>query len=160
MSGFRINEVTIQGFKGFTTAKTIKLDGKHMFILGPNGRGKSSIIEAIRWCLFGQLWRPNEIVANQLYSSDCIVTMQLESNAKQWILRRRLSTGSTGGSDAALKDLSGAEHSIKEVLPQLTTVPAGENLHIICTSQNPRYRTTENLKPFERTIFLSYSYLV
>ncbi|MEM4406354.1 MAG: AAA family ATPase [Candidatus Methanomethylicaceae archaeon] len=155
MAGFRIHEVSIQGFKGFTSKKTIIPEGKHLFILGPNGRGKSSIIEAVRWCLFGQLWRQNEIVANQITPLDCVVTMVLERDGEQWTLRRRLLTGTSGGSDVELRDSNGAVKNISEVFPQLGTVPTGEGLHIICSAQNPRHRISENLNPFERTI-LSY----
>ena len=50
---YRIARVTIEGFRGFTRPQTIPIDGQNIFVYGENGRGKSSIIEAIRWCLFG-----------------------------------------------------------------------------------------------------------
>ena len=152
MPGFSILSITIQGFKGFSIEKSIQLDGKHLFILGPNGMGKSSIIEAIRWCLFGQLWRPNEIVSNRLIPSDCIVNLRLNRDGSDWNLRRKLSLGSTGGSDAVLKDSNGKVHKITDVLPQLDSVESGESMHIICTSQDPRHRISSDLKAFERTI--------
>lgn len=152
MSGFSINGVTIQGFKGFSEEKSIQLDGKHLFILGPNGKGKSSMIEAIRWCLFGQLWRPNETVSNRLFPSECIVTLELNRDGSIWNLRRRLSQGITGGSDAILKDDNGVEHKSSDILPQLSSVKTGESMHIICSSQNPRHRLIDDLEAFERTI--------
>ena len=47
--GFSVESIAIEGFKGFTTRKEIKFDGRHAFLLGKNGNGKSSIIEAVRW---------------------------------------------------------------------------------------------------------------
>ena len=47
---FRIDSITIEGFKGFANRQTVSVNGKNLFIFGPNGFGKSSIIEAIRWC--------------------------------------------------------------------------------------------------------------
>ena len=63
--GFRVGRITIEGFKGFTTKKEVDLQNRHVFLLGSNGNGKSSVIEAIRWGLFGSTNRPNDIVANR-----------------------------------------------------------------------------------------------
>ena len=49
---FRIHNVTIEGFKAFTTPQTFEFEGRNIFLFGPNGFGKTSIVEAIRWCLF------------------------------------------------------------------------------------------------------------
>ena len=75
--GFIVHGVEIEGFKGFTSPKAIDFKGRHVFLLGQNGNGKSSILEAIRWGLFGSAYRPNEVVKNQHYSRDCRVTVKL-----------------------------------------------------------------------------------
>ena len=95
--GFRVQTIAIEGFKGFTTRQTIKFDGHHVFLLGKNGNGKSSIIEAVRWGLFGSAGRPNEVVANQDYSGYCRVEITLVRDGKVWNLRRTLNRGTTGG---------------------------------------------------------------
>ena len=46
-SKYRIESLEIEGFKAFTNKCEIKLDSKPTFIFGENGKGKSSIIEAI-----------------------------------------------------------------------------------------------------------------
>lgn len=51
---YRLNTVTVEGFGGFTEPQQVKISQKHTFVFGPNGHGKSSVLEAIRWCLFGQ----------------------------------------------------------------------------------------------------------
>ena len=83
---FRINSIAIEGFKGFTNRQAIQISGKHLFIFGPNGYGKSSITEAIRWCLFGLTGRPDEIVRNQFYApADCFVELELvDQNGDSW----------------------------------------------------------------------------
>jgi chromosome segregation ATPase len=93
--GFKLQQAKIEGFKGFTGGKTVPINGKHMFILGPNNYGKSSIVEAIRWGLFGSTRRPGEVVANQSYSGDCRVELQMEQAAQEWTLKRRLVTGTS-----------------------------------------------------------------
>ena len=90
VKGFRVQTVAIEGFKGFTTRKKIDLKGCHVFLLGQNGNGKSSIIEAIRWGLFGSTGRQNEIVANRDYPGRCRVDITLIREGKQLNLRRTL----------------------------------------------------------------------
>ncbi len=153
-SGFRIQKVTIEGFKGFTTRQEIDLDGCHAFLLGQNGNGKSSIVEAIRWGLFGSTRRPNEIVANRGYNRPCRVVVTLIRGEERWNLRRTLNRGTTGGSDAVLTDENGQERSIPEIMPQLDSTEVGEGMHIIFAPQStPLRRQPEDLNPFERTVF-------
>ena len=152
--GFRVQTLTIEGFKGFTTPKVIDLKGRHAFLLGQNGNGKSSIVEAIRWGLFGSTGRPNEIVANRGYATRCRVEVTLIRDGRRWNLRRTLIRGVSGGSDAELTDEHGQEHPIREILPQLDSLDAGEGTHIIFAPQSvPLRRQPEDLTPFERTVF-------
>jgi len=152
--GFRIQNVRIEGFRGFTARREIDLDGSHAFLLGQNGSGKSSVIEAIRWGLFGSMNRPNDIVANRGYSDRCRVELVLMSEGKQWNLRRTLLRGVTGGSDPVLTDEKGEVHNIREIMPQLDSVESGEGTHIIFSSQAiPVGRQPADLSSFERTVF-------
>ncbi len=152
--GFLVQSVGIEGFKGFTTRKEIDFNGRHVFLLGQNGNGKSSIIEAVRWGLFGSARRQNEVVANRGYNGRCRVDITLISEGAKWYLRRTLNRGTTGGSDAVLTDEHGQEHSIREILPQLDSVDAGEGMHIIFAPQaTPLRRQPEDLSAFERTVF-------
>ena len=154
VEGFRIKAVTVEGFKGFMKPKEIDLDGDHVFLLGKNGNGKSSIIEAIRWGLFGSARRPNEIVANWDYTGRCRVEIKLLKEGKLWNLRRTLIRGASGGSDPVLTDEKGKVHPVGEIMPQLDSVYAGEGMHIIFAAQSsPLRRQPEDLTSFERTVF-------
>ena len=153
-SGFSVQGVEIEGFKGFTSPESIDFRGRHIFLLGQNGNGKSSIVEAVRWGLFGSAFRPNEVVKNQHYSGDCRVTVKLMRNGETWTLRRRLNLGTGSSSDPILTDQQGTRHNIRQVMPQLDTVNAGEGTHIIFAPQSaPLRRQPEDLDPFERTVF-------
>ena len=150
-SGFRVQKVAIEGFKGFTTRQEIALDGCHAFLLGQNNKGKSSIVEALRWGLFGS--RANESVANRNYSDDCYVEITFMIEGREWHLRRILIKGSRE-SNPKLTDDQGKEHNIREVIPQLDSTDAGEGTHIIfAPPPTPRSRQPEDLSPFERTIY-------
>ena len=47
----RINRIRINGFKSFVDPTTLKLPGNLTGIVGPNGCGKSNIIDALTWVL-------------------------------------------------------------------------------------------------------------
>ena len=100
VDGFRIQTVAIEGFKGFTKRQDIDFQGLHAFLLGKNHHGKSSILEAARWGLFGSTRRPGENVANRDYSGQCRVEITLQRDGKQLNLRRTMLRGVTGGTDA------------------------------------------------------------
>ena len=46
-----ISEITIQGFKSFAKKEKIKFGKGITVIVGPNGCGKTNIVDAIRWVL-------------------------------------------------------------------------------------------------------------
>ena len=151
--GFRVKSVALEGFKGFTTRQEIDIKSRHVFLLGRNGNGKTSIVEAIRWGLFGSLNRQREVVANSDYKGRCRIEIILTCDGEQWNLRRTLIRGVSGGSDAVLTDESGDEHPIGKIMPQLDSVDAGEGAHIIFASQSePLRRRPTDISAFERTI--------
>ena len=153
-SGFSIQSIEIEGFKGFAEPSQIRFAGRHVFLLGPNGNGKSSIVEAIRWGLLGSTFRPNEIVDNLHYPGTCRVVIELVRGEDRYKLRRTLNPGAGSTSVPVLTDQYGKDVLLRSVLPQLTSVDAGEGTHIIFAPQSaPLTKQPEDIKPFERTIF-------
>src|SRR6266853_600997 len=53
MSEFMLSKIEISGFRGFTTQQEIAFGKPLILLYGDNRKGKSSIINAIEWCLFG-----------------------------------------------------------------------------------------------------------
>jgi len=47
----RLSKIKLSGFKSFVDPTTLSFPGNLMGIVGPNGCGKSNIIDAIRWVL-------------------------------------------------------------------------------------------------------------
>ncbi|MCG8424868.1 MAG: chromosome segregation protein SMC [Proteobacteria bacterium] len=47
----RIKRIEIIGFKSFCDRSTIHIDSPITSVVGPNGCGKSNIVDAIRWCM-------------------------------------------------------------------------------------------------------------
>ena len=60
MSEFILTKIEICGFRGFTTRQEIAFGKPLILLYGENRNGKSSIINAIEWCLFGP-----EVAANK-----------------------------------------------------------------------------------------------
>ena len=139
---FRIDSVSIEGFKAFTTPQKFDFEGRNVFLFGPNGCGKTSIVEAIRWCLFGLASRQGDIVKNQFYSGNCIVQMALHAPDGIWTMQRRL-RASGGESDLTIRDPSGVERNLEEVFPQLSRIGPREGTHVIYAAQQPSNRRPE-----------------
>ena len=47
----RLTEIKLAGFKSFVDPATIATPGQLVGIVGPNGCGKSNVIDAVRWVL-------------------------------------------------------------------------------------------------------------
>jgi len=50
---FTLKKIGIQGFRGFTKLQEISFGAPLTLIHGRNRQGKSSVVNAIEWCLFG-----------------------------------------------------------------------------------------------------------
>src|SRR5438309_9513790 len=46
-----IRQLEISGFKSFVDRTVVHFDHDVLAIVGPNGCGKSNIVDAIRWCM-------------------------------------------------------------------------------------------------------------
>ncbi len=47
----QLKSIKLSGFKSFVDPTTIQIGGKLVGVVGPNGCGKSNIIDAVRWVL-------------------------------------------------------------------------------------------------------------
>ena len=47
----RLNSIKLSGFKSFADATVFQLPGQRVGVVGPNGCGKSNIMDAVRWVL-------------------------------------------------------------------------------------------------------------
>ena len=148
--GFRIARVSIEGFMGFTKAREIEMRNRHVFLIGSNAKGKTSIIEAIRWGLRGG--RANEPVKNRGYGGDCRVEIDFARDGKEWCLSRTLNPGA-GGSQSTLSDENGKPHNLQDVLPGADTVKSGEGTHVFFSAPQALRRKPGDLTDFEKPIF-------
>lgn len=153
-STFRIKSVSIEGFKAFTKLQTFDFGGRHIFLFGPNGFGKTSIVEAIRWCLFGLASRQGQSVKNAFYEGPCIVQLTLGAADGQWTIYRRLRPSGGESYPPTVRDPSGSERSLQEVFPQLSRIGPREGTHIIYAAQQPSSRRPEaDITDFRHVVY-------
>ncbi len=53
----RLEKLTISGFRGFHEEREVSLSANVVILQGPNGSGKTSLIDAIQWLLLGDVAR-------------------------------------------------------------------------------------------------------
>ncbi len=47
----RLKKIKLAGFKSFVDPTTVDLSSNRVAIVGPNGCGKSNVIDAVRWVM-------------------------------------------------------------------------------------------------------------
>jgi len=151
---FQLRSVTIEGFKGFTNPQTITLTRKHAFLFGKNFSGKSSFVEAIRWCLFGLAERPEREVRNTYYTpGECLVTLELESSDGIWRVQRRLRPGADR-SRLTILNPSGQIVPLLQVFPFLARMGPKEGTHIIFAAQQESSRRPQaDISDFHKVLY-------
>src|SRR6266487_3722348 len=127
LANYRIMSLLVEGFRGFTTPQSISFAGRNVFIFGENGFGKSSVIEAIQWCLFGGT---DIQVRNSVYEKqECRVLLHLTGAKGKLTIRRELRPGRTD-SDLRIDDGRGKEVTLRKVFPQLAKLRSSERTQV------------------------------
>lgn len=107
--------VEIEGFRSYRELTTIELPAGPVAIVGPNGGGKSSIIHAIAWCLYGQAPGRTQDDAVSTGASFCRVSLTFGIGGETYRARRERSLGRGANPHLGLYHLS----------PDGTETPAG-----------------------------------
>lgn len=85
-----IKSITLKNFKSHKNT-TINFHNKHIIIFGDNGTGKTSIGEAVAWCLTGANLFGTENVTNKLITmgkNEMSVTLIIEKDGKEYEITR------------------------------------------------------------------------
>lgn len=147
----RLQTISIANFRGFTNRQEIKVGGRHLFLFGPNGYGKSSIVEAIRWCLFGSPSGQQEIeVRNTFFPSEVSeVILELTGGLK---LQRQLRPGQTR-SRQTISDSRGETLRERDLFPQLTRLGQPMGTQVIFAAQQATGRRHTDIADFSRVLY-------
>jgi DNA repair exonuclease SbcCD ATPase subunit len=88
MGQFVLKKVIVCGFRGFTSEQEFELGYPLTLVSGPNRSGKSSLLNAVEWCLFGSevaaikygdIRERDRWEVRNLGSKECYVECELES---------------------------------------------------------------------------------
>jgi len=92
--------LTVRGFRGFSGEETFEFTSPVTILSGQNHCGKSSTLNALEWCLFGDQCKGKEtnirervgwIIPNQyLERPDVLVELRLTGSDGEYVVRRRL----------------------------------------------------------------------
>jgi len=163
----RVKKICIENFRGIGKKLDIDTDADIVVIYGPNGTGKTSIIDAIEWTITGEverLWAknydkpvsPNESLVN-LFSKERLADVQVEfsKNGESILERRRIDLSKSRRSYAEIHSRRANDKTmIKEIvgirMPQvdvrrlrrifLRSHFLGQNTILEFITQNPESR--------------------
>jgi DNA repair exonuclease SbcCD ATPase subunit len=152
--GYRIQRLAAANFRGITEQRTIDVSGRHLFLLGPNSFGKSTIVEAIRWCLFGSPSGQQEIEVRNTFcpaeTSD--VVLDLAAQHRTLTIHRSLPPGRTE-SRAIITDHDGRNLLVRDAFPQLARLGQPTGTQVIFAAQHAAGRRQAEISDFSRVLY-------
>lgn len=132
----RFTKLIVEGFQSIGSKAELDLEGQGITIIkgineyegkaSSNGSGKTSLMEALNWCLFGKTSASVTNVVNRYYPNGCFVSVEFHKNSETYLIERFLDhkerkTGVSlfcNGLDLSCRNKSDTDKLIKEkVLP-------------------------------------------
>ena len=90
----------IEGFRGVNNSVQLDFGERATLLFAPNGQGKTSLLAAIEWCLFGKLayqisenLTNDEVVNMHHRSGEAFVRLELRHGQDEVIVERRRRVG-------------------------------------------------------------------
>lgn len=151
---YKIHKVTIANFRGVTEERAIDVKGRHLFLLGPNGFGKSTVVEAIRWCLFGSPPGQQEIEVRNTFSPSKTseIILDLGAPTKSLNVRRHLGPGAQR-SRQVITDGAGNEVLSRDAFPQMARLGSPTGTQVIFAAQHAAGRQQAEIQDFSKVLY-------
>src|SRR2546426_11582601 len=96
----RLRRIEIEGFRGINRSVRLDFGDRATLVCAPNGQGKTSLLGAIEWCLFGQLAyqikenaTSDEVVNLHHPNGETVVRLTLRRGDDQFVIERRRRVG-------------------------------------------------------------------
>lgn len=152
--GYRIQKLTVANFRGITERRTIDVSRRHLFLLGPNAFGKSTIVEAIRWCLFGSPSGQQEIEVRNTFcpAETSEVVLDLAAQHRALTIHRSLPPGRTE-SRTIITDREGRNLLVRDAFPQLARLGQPTGTQVIFAAQHAAGRRQAEISDFSRVLY-------
>jgi exonuclease SbcC len=94
LSGFVINEIELKGFMRYRDLATVPFRDKFTVITGPTGSGKTSLLDAVTFALYGNSSRTDEKVkVEDFVDKNGHVTLSFNRDAQQYQVTRGRKNG-------------------------------------------------------------------
>jgi len=106
----RITRLHLRNYRVYEEPLDLELPPGLVGIYGPNGGGKSTIVESIRWTLFGKSRTSNDEIRTAGLKSECVSEVEFEHEGHLYLVRRTIAgAGSTVKAQAHADGLQVAE---------------------------------------------------
>lgn len=150
---YRVQKLTVANFRGVTESRSIDVSRRHLFLLGPNGFGKSTFVEAIRWCLFGSPSGQQEIEVRNTFcpAQTAEVLLDLAGRDKTLSIHRSLPPGRTE-SRTDIRDHVGKALLARDAFPQLARLGQPTGTQVIFAAQHAAGRQQAELSDFSKVL--------
>ena len=114
----------LQGFTAFREQATLDFEGRRLFVItGPTGAGKSSLLDAMTWALFGQVPRVGTSVGQLISQGETSmhVKLEFETRGRRYQVARRALTKGPGAVRLERRDASGDWEPIADRTTEVKT---------------------------------------
>jgi len=170
---FRPVKLEVSGFRGVNENFSIDLDRPVILFFGPNGSGKTSILSAYEWCLFGDLtylsgeeFTFEDAIANlhsekgevrvKLFLTDGTRNIVIERFRRRGIRTKAPSRVIVKVDDKVLRDYEAQEFIVKELGVNRSDFECRVMLHQEALSRFIYAKPTERGKIFSRLLGLGF----
>src|SRR5262245_54358248 len=90
----RLENIKLSGFRGFAKETSLHLDASAVVVVGGNGRGKTSLFDAVLWVLTGSVPRlrgdGGAVVSMYSQTGEARVELSLrDADGSRWSVTRR-----------------------------------------------------------------------
>lgn len=151
---YRIQKLAVANFRGITEQRTIDVSGRHLFLLGHNAFGKSTIVEAIRWCLPWPQGQQEIEVRNTFYPDKTSeVMLDLTTRDRQLHVRRSLTPGASR-SRQTITDGVGDIVRAEDAFPGLAKIGTATGTQVIFAGQHAAGRRQAEISDFSRVLHI------
>ncbi len=119
---FDLTRLRISGFRGFVGERELRFDAPVVILFGDNHRGKSSALNAVEWCLFG-----DECLGKKTGIRERLDWEVLNRQAKDGKVSVEAEFSSTEGTHVVVREMTGARKRGGTTVA--VTIPDGTVLH-------------------------------
>jgi DNA repair exonuclease SbcCD ATPase subunit len=123
MSIRKLKAVSLAGFRAFAEERHVDLSADAVLVLGPNGRGKTSLLDGLLWALTDRIPRfgdAQHVVSLYSETGKATVALQFETDLGEECSLRRTTDGKTSRLTLKRKDVEvqgkAAEAALEELL--------------------------------------------